>query len=605
MRTAVVWDREGVSSETGDFLVLWREWVVPEGVRGVGLPQLVEDRADPLRKRYLDWVGEFGRQRISGKSLIEHLEIRPGLSAWWMSLLVEKSLLKSPQMTQAIKLFAFEECLQGEGIRRVVAHTDDAELAECLRRFCKRASMEFEWRNSGQQAAVKTSLVRSVVRAFAYLAHYVLNRWPFRSRRTPWKPGGIFFLDYLLNVGPDAEGKVRFASHYWTLLVDKLRAAGCVTNWLHLSFLSSAIPTFRKAGDLIAGFNRDGPATETHNALDQFLGFGVLAGTIRDYLKICFRTIRLPGLAKCHVPTGSAVDLAPLMGRDWTDSTCGKTAMWNMLSLNLFEEVLRDLPSQKCGVYLQENMGWERAFAYCWRKSGQGKLIGFPHTFVRFWDLRYFSGPAEMSSLPRQLQPDVLATTGPWNRTNLLEGGYGEQDLAEVEALRYLFLQEPRPPQVAAERRTLLVCGDILPSANHILLSWLEQVLGRMDRDFHVVVKSHPALRMDLSAYPGIRGELSDRPVRELASGADHVLTSNVTSAAVDACGATVRIIQVLDGTTLNFSPLRGVAGVHFVRSAEELLQALEEDAVGAPVAAAAAFYLDPELPRWKALLEI
>lgn len=253
----------------------------------------------------------------------------------------------------------------------------------------------------------------------------------------------------------------------------------------------------------------------------------------RDFLTIRRRTAVLPGLQKCYRPAGSAVDLAPLMERDWNDSTCGKTAIWNMLCLNLFEEAMSKLPPQKCGVYLQENMGWERAFVCCFRKCGQGKLIGLPHPFVRFWDLRYFPGPAESAGVPRQLYPDVTAATGPWNRKSLVEGGYREEDLADAEALRYLFLApRPQQPQAVAGKmqQTVLVCGDILPSANHTLLSWLEQALGSVTKDVRIIVKAHPALKMDLSAYPGIRAELSDHPVRELAAGADYVVTSNLTS---------------------------------------------------------------------------
>lgn len=240
--------------EPADLPILWNAWVAPEGVRCICVPQLVEDRAESLRKRYLAWVGDFGRQVIAGKSLVEHLEIRAGFSAWWMSLLVEKSILKSPQMTQAIKMFAFEESLQSEKIRRVVVHTRDPGLGECMRRFCERESLDFERVGAGKKGGGDFKMLH-VLRAFAYLVRYVFSRWTFRPPEIPWKPGGIFFLDYLLNVGTDADGKVRFTSHYWTALVDALRGAGCATNWLHLGFLSASIPTFRLARDLIAGFN--------------------------------------------------------------------------------------------------------------------------------------------------------------------------------------------------------------------------------------------------------------------------------------------------------------------------------------------------------------
>jgi surface carbohydrate biosynthesis protein (TIGR04326 family) len=607
MQTAIIWDCEETPADSADLQILWNAWVAPEGVRCVCIPQLVEDRAESLRRRYLHWIGDFGRRAIAGKSLIEHMEIRPGFSAWWMSHLFEKSILKSPEITQAIKLFALEDCLNEEAIARVILHTRNPRLAECIRRFCVRKSLAFEL-SGGIPARTKEGW--DVPRALAYFFHYVFKRRVFKPAKAAdqWKPGGIFFLDYLINIRADPSGGLRFASEYWTSLVDALRAAKCTTNWLHLGFLSTAVSTFRRASEVVAGFNRDGPLHEKHGALDQFLNPRVATRALCDYLKILRRTSALPGLDLSFYPPGSDLDLAPLMKRDWNDSTRGKSAMWNMLCLNLFEEVMRKLPPQKCGVYLQENMGWERAFVYCWKKSGQGKLIGVPHTSVRFWDLRYFPGPENTEGVPDDLLPNVVAASGPWNRQSLLDGGYPAEMISDTEALRYLFLGG-KPEQQSAtpggSSRTLLVCGDIFPDANRTLLSWLEEALRAFGREIRVIFKSHPARELDISQYPGIQAETSRRAVRELAAEADCLLTSNITSAAVDACGTGVQIIQVLDGKTLNFSPLRGIDGVTFVRSANELRAALAERTYRARVPAEKLFFLDSTLPRWWALLEI
>ena len=605
MRTAIVWDREGTPDESADLPILWNAWVAPEGLRCVCIPQLVEDRADSLRKRYLAWIGDFAKHVIAGKTLIEHMEIRPGFSAWWMSLLFEKSILKSPQITQAIKLFVLEDCLNEAGIARVILHTKNPCLAECVRRLCARKSLAFEL-SGGIPARSKEGWY--VPRALAYFLHYVFKRRVFKPAKTAdrWKSGGIFFLDYLINVGADPSGGLRFSSHYWTSLVDALRAAKCTTNWLHLGFLSTAISTFRRASEVVAGFNRNGPLHEKHGSLDQFINLGVATRTLRDYLRVLRRTSALPGLDLCFCPPGSHLDLTPLMERDWNDSTRGKSAMWNMLCLNLLEEAMRKLPPQKCGVYLQENMGWERAFVYCWRKSRQGKLIGVPHTFVRFWDLRYFPGPQSEESAPSSLFPDIVAATGTWNRNCLLTGGYGEAAVKDAEALRYLFLgktQQPHRAKTSSGTPVILVCGDILFNANQTLLDWLERAMASLNRKFIVIAKSHPAMKLDLSKHPFLEAHESDLPVHELALRADFVVTSNTTSAVVDAIGSGAKLVQILDGQSLNFSPLRGFGGVSFARSVEELKNALEEGEKASPVDPGEIFILDRTLPRWRNLL--
>ena len=96
---------------SGNFtIVLWRKFATPEAANGVSIPALIEENADVLRSRYLDWIYKFGDLRIDGRRLIDHLEIRPRFSYWWMTLLAEKcNFAKSPQITDAVRLFAFDD----------------------------------------------------------------------------------------------------------------------------------------------------------------------------------------------------------------------------------------------------------------------------------------------------------------------------------------------------------------------------------------------------------------------------------------------------------------------------------------------------------------
>ena len=98
---------------------------------------------------------------------------------------------------------------------------------------------------------------------------------------------------------------------------------------------------------------------------------------------------------------------------------------------------------------------------------------------------------------------------------------------------------------------------------------------------------------------------MTNTPLAELLAVCDVVFTSNIASAAVDAYCSGIPVVQMLNGNTLNTSPLRGLASVVYVTNPIELAEALRaaphrERGVVEPY-----FYLDKELPLWCKLLDM
>ena len=85
------------------------------------------------------------------------------------------------------------------------------------------------------------------------------------------------------------------------------------------------------------------------------------------------------------------------------------------------------------------------------------------------------------------------------------------------------------------------------------------------------IVKPHPACMIAVSDYPRLSMEMKQESLGVLFQECDVVMTSNNTSAAVEAHQLGLPVIQVLDGHQFNLSPLRGNDSVFFVKSASEL----------------------------------
>jgi surface carbohydrate biosynthesis protein (TIGR04326 family) len=616
----LIWDLEELDSEGEETTVLWRCSATGAPPRFVSIPQLIEDNADTLRKRYLAWVYELGEMRISGRRLIDHLQLRSGFSYWWMTLFVKKcNYSESPQIDDTIRLLAFTDWAAGQSIERITLASPNARLAECLYVWCEKVGTIFEWQRWPKPPVQESWLRRAyaalpaAMQAWVWLLKYLLERWPLRGAGLQaWRQatGSVTFISYLFNVVPEALKEGRYESRYWGPLPEMLQSEGCNTNWLHLYLKDAILPNAKEAFGAIQAFNERGRGREIHATLDSFLSVSVVRQAIKDWMKLTWKGKRLHG--SIATATKFEIDLWPLFVEDWRESSCGVTAMSNVLHQSLFDAALKSLPKQRIGCYLQENQGWEFALIQHWRIANQGRLVGVPHSSVRFWDLRYFFDPRSYRQNGSQSMPmpDHVALNGQAATDAYLKGGYPAGDLVQVEALRYLYLDNFNKRSVSdfiAKRQglRLLVLGDYLGSNTRLQMRLLAQSAALLPTDIVITVKSHPAYPIRCEDYPELRLTMVTESLASLLAKCDIVFASAVTSAAVDAYCAGVPVVSVLDPSTLNMSPLRGYPDTFYASTPVELIRALEviRSSHLATQIQANVFTLDRELSLWRKLL--
>ena len=328
---------------------------------------------------------------------------------------------------------------------------------------------------------------------------------------------------------------------------------------------------------------------------------------MRDFFRISSASRAIGSVREHFQVPQSDLNFWTLLEQEWNNSLTGPDALHYCLRVSLYEKVFSSMPRQRLGIYIQENQPWEMALIHAWRSSGHGRLIGIPHTTVRFWDLRYFYDARSYrgtrnNALPL---PDLVAVNGPVARKLYLDGGYPESQLLEVEALRYLHLlnraQDSAGPGKSAF--TIVACGDFLSSSTNQLVSWLETAAQSLPPDTSYILKPHPACPVRAADFPSIQLQMTDAPLNELFGHCDLVLTSNVTSAAVDAYCWGLPVVQMLTGNTFNMSPLRGLQGVRYATNPTELAEALGRFADRESAVDEDYFHLDAQLPRWRQML--
>lgn len=611
----LIWDCAGPPPITDGAVVCWRG----DDAGAVSVLALVEASADRIRRRYLAWIYALGHAPFANQTAIEKLKLHAGESYWWMTLLFEKcNFEKSPHIDEAVKLMAFADWACERPVEAVHLVSANRALAECLRRWCAGRGGEFTWQFEPGERLPPRPLLRRffdalppVLRVVAWLARHVVRRWPLRNIGvSAWKASEarLCFISYLFNMVPSALAAGNYGSRYWGTLPDMLNLEHCKSNWLHLYIEGDQLADARKAAAAIRQFNRAALYGETHTTLDSFLGCAVLYGTLRDWVRIALRAVRLE--QDLATITSEGLSVWPLFAAEWREATAGPIAIANLLQLNQMRASLKVLPTQRMGVYLQENQAWEFGLLQAWRNARHGHMVGCPHSTVRYWDLRHFFDSREYrgsheTQMPR---PDCVAVNGEAAREAYLEGGYPADELVDVEALRYQHLAAPRslPAQrVTAARLRLLVLGDYAPRHTHMQLTLLAQAVKTLASEIEIIVKPHPACPVDIAAFLDLPMAVTMQPIDALLGECDAALVSAVTSAAIDAYCADVPVIAVRDAAALNLSPLRGKSDVRFIITAEELSVALR--AVSSEerlhTKRVIPFYLDPAMPRWRRLL--
>jgi len=609
---------------TGCKVVHWRGYASEKCGEDLYVLSLVEKSPLTIRNRFLRRIYELGELKVNEKRLVDHLEIRDGFSAWWMSLLAEKcNYTKSRQIDDAVKFLAFAGWANGRKLHQITLASNRRQLAECVRSWCEKSSIQYEEKKL-DRATLDQSWLKKIhdllphfLQGIGWLVRHV---WRIRELRgvgvQEWRFSRpqVAFISYLFNLETKSIKSGLFESRYWTLLPQKLRKTGTASNWLHLFVKGGPFDSNKNAARWIRKLNKK-KETETHTILEAFLSWSVLWQTLKDYFCLVWNSSFLKIEKRLR---RISVNLWPFFREDWEKSTKGCVAMSNCLYLNLFEAAFRGLPRETVGVYLQENQGWEFGCIWAWKSTGLGRLIGHPHSTVRFWDLRHFYDPRTYNQSSRHTmpRPDFVAVNGPAAKKIYLCGKYPQHELIEVEALRYLYLQnlqknsdwiklnKLKPKIKKKHPHELLVLGDYdrARTVNQLLM------LKGMPQSFisKIVFKPHPACPVNKRDFPFLSFTTSREKINQLVRKYKWAFSSATTSAALDCLLAGLRTFVVLDNESLNHSPVRNLKGAFFVTKQNAIFSIIKTQKYKhkdtfhqRPY-----FNLEPSLEKWQGYLD-
>ena len=604
-----IWDSEQPCFINNGQVLLWRQFVTPNSLpNAVSICEIVEERAIEIRSQLLKYIYDVG-ESINNNSKTQ-LRLKQDFNYFWMTQFHSRTYTESGQLNNLAKVFALIQIINENKFEQITFHSSNQQLTEVIRNLSTNLNLEFKSNlilQSKSQVTTKSQIKlrtpKPLLALFALVAQLKVSINLQANKSNVKSDASISFFDYWYRFGSSVQENRKFESQYWTNLVGDLEITQ--VNWLHNLVDQRGKTAMSEANSLLKDFNQN--STKHHHSIaDSQMNFKIFWSSLKDYGRLFTRTMPLSKYKSAFSIEGTDINLWPIFKNEWLNSLRGYEAMINCLRFNRLESNIKQLPQQRVGVYLIENQPWEMALIHHWRNFGHGKLVGVAHSTVRFWDLRQMSDPRRFLQVQKNLmpRPNVVAVNGPLARNSLVEANYPESEIFEVEALMYLHLAKSKINKELAEPMTILVATDFLESATNTQMELLNELLIKSPKKYKVILKPHWSqsfknLHTDIEI---VSGKFDLSTYFELC---DVLYCSAITSAVIDGVCAGVPVIQCLDPESFNLSPLRGNSEVKFVRTTQELNDALDDVGTSARhISPSVLFNLDLNLSRWHHLLE-
>ena len=604
---------KNILSDRENLVILWNSYQRYDE-NYISIPQYIDENSEALRSKYLDWIENLGDLIIGGNSLENHL-LNNNLSLWWLSLLQEKNVFsKSIEITNAIKTLATLEILKNYSFKEITLYSNNLLLKEVISGFAKNNGIKlsiqknlfFTIREPFEKIA--NSKYSFIFKGFIWLLRYAFTRYPLKGLGVDsWinTKGKITIVNYTQNLENQSKESQKFKSKYWSSLPNKLIEMKQDINWLNMYIKDKNLPTSFVAKKKFKKYNFE--KNHNHIFLDSFISIRLINRVFLKWIRFVFKVHPI-NVSKI-LPSIDNVNFYPFISIDWNNSFFGPSLVSNILYLELFNKAFKSLPKQSLLIYLYENISWEKAMIYSWKKYKHEQVIAYAHSSIRFWDLRYFHSPNFYNRTNvKEYSPSLIGVNGNLAKRSLLKGGCPRKMIIEVEALRYKYLNfiDRRPfnknCNLNSKNIKILFIGDYVNSNNKYMLHLLKKLLSKKQFYNHeIIIKPHPSTPISEKYILGLNFKFSEKNLDILSSNVDLAIASSLTTASIDINYLGLPILIILNGATLNMTPVIENERSIYIKTFEDLLSAVNYFSYTRVTKSLSdtIFFLDPSLDKW------
>ena len=545
---------------------------------------LIEKDGPRIKEQYINFIESVGNKSIYNKSINNYFKIDKSFSLWWMSLIYEKNLYKSPHIQDCFKVIAIRNFVINKKVKKIqlfnVPKKYKKSIINLLNTLQVRSTISYKKNTKKLDFNFLKNIFPLFLRSFYTILRYYFLSNKFRKIKIPYnttKRNEALIVSYFLNYNQSQFSKGFFNSDYWGKLPQLIKKYNYHTNWLHMStFSEDDFQSISKKIDKINKKNNE----ENHYFLETFFNYKILFKSIIKSLSIINSTIFLYYRKDIFLFDDGKIDLWPILKKDWKNSISGPSLIMNIIYFYLFQKVSIFFKQQSVNFYLHEGQGWEKAFISTQKIENSAYLIGVIQSPMRFWDLKLFdkvinSTKKENFKLPF---PNKLAVNTFDGYNMALESSLPKNNLIRVEPLRFdmnNFMKQKKSKRKKSKK--ILVLGGYLQELTDKLIDTINNYVND-DNDLKIdfYFKEHPGYKIKESQLLSIKKFNKTRKNNNSFGNYDCSIVSGDSSVAIDSVLNGCETMIFLDSNEINFNPLRENADVYFIKNKDELSSALK-----------------------------
>lgn len=544
------------------------------------------------KRKYFDFIDDFSNQEIlKGENLKEFFhDSSKAFSFWWLSLVYEKS----PGKTDVFLLFSKICCIlnlkEELGCDEIWLSNDKrhSPIAQALLSV-EALRLEIIGPRREILRGLKNSLclLREWLRALKYLLESLKKSYDIQKvkihenlKKESLQRHHLFLISYLSQINKEALACGRYESTAYSCLQTAIEEKlGPAFAWLTM-YASVEQYTWK---DVLNFSQKIDEYNKRVFRIEGWLQGKNVWKIMREFLRVCHRCILSLSKVqkfKFNIGNGISINLWSILREDYLSSFGGKVLMNNLVFLNIFDNLVNDLPDDAVIIHFAEMHAWERCLKVACSKKPNIQIVGIQHTIVPLLLLNYFNTPASFGRNFVHDPPilDLLGCVGEVTKNLFLESGWPPEKLFVLGGFRFQGLAAQLPAlKDEKSKNRLVVTGSICANENEEILFLLHQAFRNTEDNVEVVLKSHPCLSMQ-RACRSLKLDLNkrifkfvDEPLEKVLPGA-LALMAGGTSSVFYALQYDVPIILPYLFNAIDLSPLTGLYdGFYRVKDAYEL----------------------------------
>ena len=305
--------------------------------------------------------------------------------------------------------------------------------------------------------------------------------------------------------------------------------------------------------------------------LDAYFSYSDFKLVTKKFLKV---KKKLDSILIKNLFVFEGIDYLSLTKNEWL-----KSISIYLIDLLIFEKKISNFfltnPQIKELIYLLEFQPWEQML----NKVAQEHSIvtkGVIHSIVRPNVMNYYHSK---SIHPYLYNPSLIGVNSHFSKTLLLQNGFDQKQLHEIEAHRFNYLKETpfnNTDKKFKLNKSILIITSIIMSETKELLEFFALSNIKFEK---VLIKEHPLFPVSSIIQTSIKGfppyEILKVSVEDALNYSDIVYTANGSSVLLESVVKNKQTISLISLTSLPIPAVRKAPNLYFVKGVDSLKNVL------------------------------